>query len=108
MGYLFLGLAIAAEVVATTFLKLTSGDTIRWWAYIIVVVGYVAAFASLSASLAHGIPLGIAYAVWAGIGVVMVAVISWLLFHESMSLAQIAGIALVLGGVALLELGGKH
>ncbi|WP_308465524.1 DMT family transporter [Rathayibacter soli] len=108
MGYLFLGIAIAAEVIATTFLKLTSGEGFRWWAYLVVVVGYIGAFASLSASLAHGIPLGIAYAIWAGVGVVMVAIISWLVFHEAMTLAQLAGIALVLGGVALLELGGAR
>jgi small multidrug resistance pump len=108
MGYLFLGLAIAAEVVATTFLKLTSGDSIRWWAYLIVVVGYTGAFACLSASLAHGMPLGIAYAVWAGVGVILVALISWILFHEAMTWTQMAGIALVLVGVGLLELGGKH
>ncbi len=108
MGYLFLALAIIGEVIATSFLKFTSGEKAQWWAYLIVGVGYVFAFTMLSLTLGKGVPLGIAYAIWAGVGVVAVALISWLAFGESLSLIQIAGIALVAGGVALLELGGKH
>jgi small multidrug resistance pump len=71
-------------------------------------VGYILAFAMLAQSLAKGVPLGIAYAIWAGVGVVLVVVISWLLFKESLTWTQIAGMALVILGVGLLELGGKH
>jgi small multidrug resistance pump len=106
MGYLFLVIAIATEVVATTFLKFTSGERQIWWAYPIVVVGYITSFWMLSLTLANGVPLGIAYAVWAAVGVVAVAIISWLAFHESLTWVQLAGIVLVIGGVALLELGG--
>ncbi|MCU1480381.1 MAG: cation transporter [Subtercola sp.] len=112
MGYLFLALAIASEVVATTFLKFTSGEGAtfanRWWAYLIVVVGYVASFAMLALTLQKGVPLGIAYAVWGGVGIVLVTIISWLVFKEFLSWVQIAGIALVIGGVLLLELGVKR
>jgi small multidrug resistance pump len=108
MGYIFLAIAIVGEVIATSFLKLTSGDKAVWWAYIVVVAGYAVAFTALSLSLGKGVPLGIAYAIWAGIGVVLVALISWLVFHEPLSLMQVAGIVLVVGGVTLLELGGKH
>ncbi|MDH6180522.1 small multidrug resistance pump [Microbacteriaceae bacterium SG_E_30_P1] len=108
MGYLFLALAIAGEVIATTFLKFTSGDRAVWWAYPIVGVGYVFAFWMLSLTLNRGVPLGIAYAVWAGVGVVLVAIISWLAFGELLTWPQVAGIALIVAGVALLELGGKH
>jgi len=108
MGYLFLALAIVGEVIATTFLKLTSGDKQVWWAYPIVVVGYVFAFAMLSQTLSKGVPLGIAYAIWAGVGVVLVAIISWLVFHETLSWQQLLGMVLVIGGVVLLETGGKH
>lgn len=106
MGYLFLGLAIIAEVIATIFLRLTSVDRAPWWAYVVVGVGYVLAFVMLSQSLAKGVPLGAAYAVWAGVGVVLVAIISWLLFHESLTWQQILGMALVAGGVILIEAGG--
>jgi len=108
MGYILLSIAIVGEVIATSFLKLTSGDKAVWWAYPIVGLGYVLAFTMLSLSLGKGVPLGIAYAIWAGVGVVLVALISWLVFHEPLSLLQVAGIVLVVGGVTLLELGGKH
>jgi small multidrug resistance pump len=108
MGYLFLALAIATEVIATTFLKLTSGERQIWWAYPIVVVGYVLSFVMLSQTLSKGVPLGIAYAIWAGVGVVLVAVISWVVFHETLTWQQLVGMVLVIGGVVLLEAGGKH
>jgi small multidrug resistance pump len=108
MGYLFLALAIVGEVVATSFLKLTSGERAVWWAYPIVVVGYIFAFSMLSLTLSKGVPLGIAYAIWAGVGVVLVAIISWLAFGEMLTWQQLVGMALVIGGVVLLELGGRH
>jgi small multidrug resistance pump len=108
MGYFYLAAAILSEVVATSFLKYASGPKSVWWAYIIVTVGYVASFVLLSITLRSGVPLGIAYAIWAGAGVVVVAVISWLVFHEALTWQQIVGMVLVIGGVGLLELGGKH
>ena len=108
MGYLFLALAIIGEVIATSFLKFTSGEKSVWWAYPIVGVGYIFAFVMLSLTLRQGVPLGIAYAIWAGVGVVAVAVISWLVFHETLTWQQILGMVLVAGGVILLEAGGKH
>lgn len=108
MGYIFLSIAIIGEVIATSFLKLTTGDKAVWWAFPVVIVGYAIAFTMLSLSLGKGIPLGIAYAIWAGVGVVLVALISWLVFHEPLSLVQIGGIVLVVAGVTMLELGGKH
>jgi small multidrug resistance pump len=108
VGYIFLALAIVGEVVATTFLKLTSGERAVWWAYPIVGVGYIFAFTMLAQTLSKGVPLGIAYAIWAGVGVVLVAVISWLVFHETLTWMQLAGMVLVVAGVTLLELGGRH
>jgi small multidrug resistance pump len=106
MGYVFLAVAIVTEVMGTTFLKFASAPRSPWWAYLIVGVGYVASFVALSLTLRSGVPLGIAYAIWAGVGVVAVAIISWLVFHETLSWQQILGMVLVAGGVALLELGG--
>lgn len=108
LGYLFLAVAIATEVVATTFLKFTSGDNPKWWAFVIVVVGYVASFFALSLALGRGVPLGIAYAIWSAVGVAAIAIISWVFFKESLTWVQIAGLVLVIGGVGLLELGAKH
>jgi small multidrug resistance pump len=108
MGYLYLAGAIVAEVIGTTALRYTSGEGNKVVPYIVVTVGYVVAFSLLSLSLGAGVPLGIAYAIWAGIGVVLVVLISWLLFKETLTLVQIGGVLLVVGGVAMLELGGKH
>jgi len=108
MGYLYLAIAIVTEVIGTVFLKFTSGDKAVWWAYIVVAAGYGAAFWMLSLALAAKVPLGIAYAIWAGVGVVLVAIVSWLAFKESLTLLQILGMGLVIGGVALLELGARH
>ncbi|MEJ1231264.1 MAG: multidrug efflux SMR transporter [Galbitalea sp.] len=108
MGYLYLAFAIISEVVATSFLKYASGPKNVWWAYIIVGIGYILSFVLLSFTLRVGVPLGIAYAIWAGVGVIAVAVISWVVFHESLTWQQILGMALVIGGVGLLELGGAR
>jgi small multidrug resistance pump len=108
MGYVFLALAIIGEVIATSFLKLTSGERSVWWAYPVVGVGYIFAFTMLSLTLSKGVPLGVAYAIWAGVGVVAIALISWLAFGEALTWQQVLGIALVAGGVVLLEAGGKH
>jgi small multidrug resistance pump len=61
----------------------------------------------LSLTLAAKVPLGIAYAIWAAVGVVLVAVISWVAFKESLTLVQVIGMGLVIGGVVMLELGAK-
>jgi len=108
LGYVFLAVAIATEVVATTFLKFTAGENAKWWAFVIVVVGYVASFFALSLALGRGVPLGIAYAIWSAVGVAAIAIISWVFFKESLTWVQIAGLVLVIGGVGLLELGARH
>lgn len=109
MGYLFLAGAIMAEVIGTVALKFATGEsTSKILPYAMVAVGYVSSFVLLSQSLTKGVPLGIAYAIWAGVGVVLVVVISWLFFKEPLTLVQIAGMILVIGGVTMLELGAKH
>jgi len=105
VGYFFLALAIVAEVIATTALKSATVGGNKIISYGIVAVGYIVSSLLLAQSLTKGVPLGIAYAIWAGVGVVLVAVISWVLFRESLTWLQIAGMALVIGGVTLLEIG---
>ncbi len=108
LGYIFLAIAIVTEVIATTFLKFTSGENQRWWAYVIVVVGYLASFAALSQSLGRGVPLGVAYAIWSAVGVALIVIISWIFFHEALTWVQVVGIVLLIAGVGLLEIGGRH
>jgi small multidrug resistance pump len=107
-GYLFLAGAILGEVIATTFLKFTAGENARWWAWVIVVVGYVVSFSMLSLTLRAGVPLGIAYAIWCGAGIIVVALVSWLVFKESLTTVQLVGMALIVVGAVLLEIGAPH
>ncbi|MEU0236475.1 multidrug efflux SMR transporter [Nocardiopsis sp. NPDC006198] len=107
MPWFWLVGAIAAEVTATTSLKLSEGFS-RPIPSVVVVVGYVAAFAMLSQALARGMDLGVAYGVWAAAGIALVAVIGALFLGESLTWVQVGGIALVIGGVMALEMGGAH
>lgn len=100
--WLFLAVAIAGEVVATSALKSSSGFT-KLLPSVVVVTGYVIAFYFLSLAL-KSIPVGIAYAVWAGVGIVLVALIAWILHGQKLDLWALIGIALIVSGVAVLNL----
>ncbi|MFE9727797.1 DMT family transporter [Streptomyces sp. NPDC005794] len=106
MGYGLLAAAIAAEVAGTTAMKYSEGFT-RLWPSVITVVGYVLAFALLAQTL-KTLSVGTAYAIWAGAGTAAVAAIGILWMGEPAGLAKLAGIALVIAGVVVLNLGGAH
>lgn len=99
--WLLLSLAIFAEVFGTSFLKASDGFT-KFWPSVAVIVGYVVAFYFLSLSL-KVIPVGIAYAIWAGLGVVLIALIGWVVFSQKLDTAAIIGISMILGGVIVLN-----
>lgn len=107
MAWWFLIAAIASEVVGTLSLKLSQGFT-NLIPTILVAAGYIAAFLFLSQALVRGLPLGVAYGIWAAAGVALVAAISALFLGESMTWIQVGGIVLVAGGVVALEAGGQH
>ncbi|MEV0705879.1 multidrug efflux SMR transporter [Saccharopolyspora sp. NPDC050389] len=107
MAYLLLAVAIVSEVLATVSLKLSEGFS-KTVPSILVVVGYLVAFSALSAVLKLGLPVGVVYAIWAGAGVALVAIISAVFLGEGITGVQVAGIALIIGGVLALELGGAH
>lgn len=107
MAYVFLALAILSEVAATVSLQLSDGFS-RAVPSVVVVVGYIAAFALLSQALTRGLALGVAYGTWAAAGVALVAVIGAGFLGESLSWVQIGGVVLVIGGVLALELGAAH
>lgn len=106
MGYGLLAAAIAAEVTATTAMKYSEGFT-RLWPSLVTVVGYVLAFALLAQTL-KTLSIGTAYAIWAGVGTAAVAAIGIVWMGESAGLAKLAGIALIVAGVVVLNLGGAH
>ncbi len=106
MSYLLLALAIASEVCATSCLKLTDGFS-RLWPSLGVGVGYVLSFALLGQALKQ-IPVSVAYAVWSGAGTAAVAAIGVVAFGEELGRVQLAGIALIIVGVVLLNLRSTH
>ncbi|MDJ0833227.1 MAG: multidrug efflux SMR transporter [Gammaproteobacteria bacterium] len=102
MAYLYLAIAILAEVAATSALKASEGFT-RLVPSLIVVFGYGLAFYFLSLVL-RTIPLGITYAVWAGLGVVLVAIAGIFLYQQVPDLPAIIGMALIVAGVLVIHL----
>ena len=104
MAYLLLALAIVAEVAGTVSLRLSEGFS-KLGPSIVVVAGYGVAFTALSFVLKLGLPVAVAYAIWSAAGVALVAVIGVLFLHEGLNPVMIAGLALIIGGVVLLELG---
>ncbi|MDO6683013.1 MULTISPECIES: multidrug efflux SMR transporter [unclassified Oceanobacter] len=103
--WVLLAIAILGEVIATSALKSSDSFT-RLGPSIIVVLGYVVAFYFLSVAL-KTIPVGIAYAVWAGLGVVLVAVIAFFLHGQKPDLWALAGMGLIITGVAMINLFSK-
>lgn len=102
MNWLYLAIAIVAEVIATSALKATAGFS-RLVPSLLVVAGYGTAFYFLSLTL-RSIPLGIAYALWSGIGIVLVSMVGWLLYRQSLDLPAMVGIALIISGVLVINL----
>ncbi len=102
MNWLLLALAILAEVIATSFLKSSTGFT-RLWPSLAVVAGYAVAFWCLSLTL-RTIPVGVAYAVWSGVGIVLVTAIAWVVHGQKLDAAGLLGIGLILIGVLVLNL----
>ena len=107
MGYAFLAAAIVSEVGATLSLRASEGFS-KVPYDIAVATGYITAFIMLSLALQRGLALGVAYGIWAAVGVAAVAVLSVPLFGESLSAIQVSGLALVILGVVALEVGGAH
>lgn len=105
MQWFYLGIAIVAEVIATSALKVAEGFT-RLWPSLIVVVGYAIAFLFLSLTL-RTMPIGIAYAVWSGTGVALITLIAWLFFGQALDGAALLGLGLIVAGVVVLNVFSK-
>ena len=101
MSYVYLAIAIVSEVIATSALKASNHFTLPVPS-LIVVVAYATAFFCLSLTL-RTIPLGIAYAIWAGGGTGLLAIAAYVVFQQALDGAAIVGIALILAGVAILN-----
>lgn len=100
-GWAWLAVAIVAEVVGTSALKAADGFQ-RLWPLSIVVLGYGISFAALSVSLTS-LPLGVAYAVWSGVGIIGASLVGLAVFGESLTWQQYAGIGVILAGVVIIN-----
>lgn len=105
IAYILLALAIVSEVTGSTFLVKSEGFT-QLVPSILVVIFYVISFYLLS-QVIKTIPLGVAYAIWGGVGIVLTALIGFLMFRQSLDLAALIGIALIIGGVIVMNVFSK-
>lgn len=103
--WLFLSIAILAEVIGTSALKASEGFN-RFWPSLLVVCGYAVAFYFLSLTL-RAIPVGVAYAVWSGVGIILITLAGWLFFEQRLDFPAILGITLIVAGVAVMKVFSK-
>lgn len=104
-AWITLTLAIAAEVVATSALKASESFT-RPIPSVVVVVGYAVAIYLLS-SVLKAIPVGVAYAIWSGLGVVLITLVAWVVHGQHIDLPGLLGMGLIVAGVVVLNLFSK-
>jgi small multidrug resistance pump len=104
-AYVYLAIAILAEVIATSSLKATAEFT-RPGPSLLVIAGYATAFYCLTLSL-RSIPVGIAYAIWSGLGIVLVATAGYVLYRQKLDVPALIGMAMILGGCLVINLFSK-
>lgn len=101
-AYVYLGAAIVAEVIATSLLKASEGFT-RLWPSVATVIGYAISLWCLSQTL-HTVPTGVAYAIWSGVGIVLISLIAWLVLGQSLDAPAMLGMGLIVAGVLVINL----
>lgn len=101
-GYIYLLVAIIAEVIATSSLK-ASAEFTRLWPSLVVVVGYSISFYFL-ALVMRTIPVGVSYAIWSGLGIVLITTVGALVYRQVPDLPALLGMALIIAGVAVIHL----
>ncbi|PAL21431.1 multidrug efflux SMR transporter [Sphingopyxis sp. GW247-27LB] len=102
MPYLYLAIAIVAEVIATSFLKQSDGFR-NLGPSLVMAAGYAIAFYFLSLAL-RDIPTGVAYAIWSGVGIVLIATVAWVFQGQRLDAPALFGMAMIVAGVAILNL----
>jgi small multidrug resistance pump len=105
MNWIYLLLAIVAEVVATSALKESDGFT-RLGPSMVVLIGYAAAFYLLSLTF-RTMPVGVVYAIWSGVGIVLISLVGWIVFRQHLDAPALVGIGLIIAGVAIINLFSK-
>ncbi len=105
MVYFYLALAVISETIATSALKATEEFT-RFWPSVIVLVGYGAAFYLMTVVM-RTLPIGITYAIWSGVGIILVSLIGFVWYKQTIDLPGVIGIVLIVAGVAVIYLFSK-
>ncbi|MFU8927191.1 MULTISPECIES: DMT family transporter [Acinetobacter] len=105
MSYVFLAIAIISEVIATSALKASNGFTVLVPS-LITIVGYVIALFCLSLTL-KTIPVGIAYAIWSGAGIILISTVGWVLYKQQLDLAALIGLGLMISGIIVINVFSK-
>ena len=100
--WILLLIAIVSEVVATSALKASEGFS-RFWPALLVVVGYGLAFYFLSLTL-RTIPVGVAYAIWSGLGTVLITLTAWFLYGQKLDFFTLLGMGLIVAGVIIMNI----
>ncbi|MDY7577443.1 SMR family transporter [Herbaspirillum sp. RTI4] len=100
--YVYLGIAIVSEVIATSALRAADGFT-RLVPSLLVVVGYAIAFLFLSLTL-KTIPVGVAYAIWSGMGIVLISLVAYFIYGQTLDAPALIGMGLIVAGVLVLNL----
>ena len=106
MQWLYLSIAILAEVIATSSLKAAEGFT-RLIPSLIVVFGYGTAFYFLSLTL-RTMQVGTAYAIWSGVGTAIISIVAWLFYNQKLDAPSILGMALIISGVIIIKFLSPH
>ena len=99
--WILLVIAIIAEVIATTALKAAEGFT-RLLPSVVVVVGYGVSFYFLSLTL-RTIPVGVVYAIWSGVGIVLISLLGWIVYRQSLDAPAVIGMGLIVAGVIVIN-----
>ena len=102
MHYLYLMIAVLTETIATSSLQASQQFT-RFWPSVLVVVGYGFSFYFMGLTLKF-MPVGIVYALWSGLGIVLIALIGFLVFGQKLDLAAVLGLGLILSGILVIHL----
>lgn len=99
--WVYLLIAIVCEIIATSALKASEGFS-RLWPSLLAVAGYLMAFYFLSQTL-RTIPVGIAYAIWSGVGILLITLIGWIFFEQKLDAPALIGIGLIVSGVLVMN-----
>ncbi len=102
MPYLYLAIAVAFETIGTSAMQASHQFT-RLWPSVLVVVGYAISFYFMALTLRY-MPVGIVYALWSGLGIILIALIGYSIFGQKLDLPAIAGLGLIIAGIVVIQL----